>query len=80
MKTLIQSLVFVLGMIGAGTVAAWTMGCDQSDTTCVVTCNNGQTAGTMYWNGSQWSDGIRSSTDRNQLADQMVAAQGTACQ
>jgi hypothetical protein len=57
---------------------AYSISCRSADA-CVVTCDNGQQAGTMYWNGSQWSDGVRWHKDRDVLAKQIVAAQGTAC-
>lgn len=54
--------------------------CDSSGISCKVFCSNGEYAGTMYWNGSKWSDGIRSDTDKFKLARQIVKAQGTLCQ
>lgn len=77
MKTRMKSLLFFAGAMLLSAAEAYTLDC-QSDK-CTVTCANGQFVGTMYWNGSQWSDGIRSSMDKNKLADQMVAAQGSAC-
>jgi len=78
MKTRMKSLLFFAGAMLLSTAEAYSLDCGQSDK-CTVTCDNGQLAGTMYWNGSQWSDGIRSSTDKNKLAEQIVAAQGSAC-
>lgn len=77
MKTPFTVLMFFSGILFLSTAVAYELYC-KSDK-CTVTCANGQLAGTMYWNGSQWSDGIRSSTDKNKLADQIVAAQGSAC-
>jgi len=79
MKALLTCLFFFAGAVFLSIAEAYSLGCDQSGTSCKVTCDNGQPAGTMYWNGSRWSDGLRSSTDKDQLARQMVAAQGTAC-
>lgn len=79
MKVLLTCLFFLASAIFISTAAAYSLGCDQSGNSCKVTCDNGQHAGTMYWNGSQWSDGIRSSTNKDQLARQIVAAQGTVC-
>ena len=62
------------------TADAYRIACNPGGTACNVYCKNGQLAGVMYWNGSQWSDGIRSNPDRNVVARQIVAAQGTACQ
>ena len=78
MKTLMTGMLFIAGAMLFSTAEAYSLDCGQSDK-CTVTCDNGQLAGTMYWNGSQWSDGIRSSTDKNKLAEQIVAAQGSAC-
>lgn len=67
--------------IGFSDIAfAYSVSCNSAGDTCVVTCANGQRAGVMYWNGSQWSDGVRFNKDKNVLAKQIVAAQGTACQ
>lgn len=46
---------------------------------CNVYCDSGTLAGTMTWNGSRWSDGVRSDADKDVVARQIVAAQGTAC-
>jgi len=64
----------------SGIAYGYSVSCNSAGDTCVVTCNNGQRAGVMYWNGSQWSDGVRFNKDRDVLAKQIVAAQGTACQ
>jgi hypothetical protein len=78
MKVLLTCLLFFMGSFFLSIAEAYNLSCDSSDS-CKVTCDNGQHAGTMYWNGTQWSDGLRSNTDKHQLARQMVAAQGTAC-
>jgi hypothetical protein len=80
MKILLRRIVLFAGLSACALAYAYSISCNSSGDSCAVTCNNGQHAGTMYWNGSRWSDGIRSSTDRNALARQIVAAQGTACQ
>jgi len=79
MKFLITGLFLLAGALYLTDAQAYSLDCDKSGSPCKVTCDNGQLAGTMYWNGSQWSDGIRSSTDQNELARKMVAAQGAAC-
>ena len=53
--------------------------CTFDGSACNVICDNGQLAGTMYWNGSVWSDGVRSDPDAYVVASAIVAAQGTAC-
>lgn len=78
MKILWHVVAFLSCAFGVSTAYAYSLSCDA--TSCAVSCDNGQYVGTMYWNGTRWSDGVRSSTDKDQLARQMVAAQGTACQ
>ena len=58
--------------------------CAQDGSACNVFCQNpddswGPRAGTMYWNGSVWSDGVRSDADPYKVASAIVAAQGTDC-
>ena len=67
------------GFMTAGLAWAYAINCNRSGDACTVTCDNRQSAGTMYWNGSQWSDGVRWSKNKDELARKMVAAQGTAC-
>lgn len=67
------------GLLFLTAAYAYSISCNSSGDSCTVTCDNGQRAGVMYWNGSQWSDGIRSSRDKDDLARKIVAAQGTAC-
>jgi hypothetical protein len=54
-------------------------GCTTDGSACLVRCTSGVLAGTMYWNGTRWSDGVRSDPDMDVVARQIVAAQGTAC-
>lgn len=79
-----RALLLTAGTIVAagltGLAYAYTLSCNSAGDSCVVTCANGQRAGVMYWNGSQWSDGVRWNKDKDVLAKQIVAAQGTACQ
>lgn len=53
--------------------------CVNDGSACNVICDNGQLAGIMYWNGSVWSDGVRSDPSSKVVADAIVRAQGTAC-
>lgn len=77
-KTLLFDVMF-LSMGFARLAQAYTVSCISSGDACDVTCDNGQPAGTMYWNGSRWSGGLRWSTHKDTLAQEIVAAQGTAC-
>ena len=69
----------------AGPVSAYILrnssggACAYDGSACNVICDNGQLAGTMYWNGSLWSDGVRSNVDPYVVASMIVNAQGTAC-
>lgn len=78
MKVLLSCLLFFAGAMLSSTSGAYSLDCSKPDI-CTVTCDNKTLAGTMYWNGSRWSDGIRSDTDKYKLAEQIVAAQGSAC-
>jgi hypothetical protein len=80
LRNLITSAVLIIAGCGiAGVAWAYTLSCNSSNDACLVKCDNGQSAGTMYWNGSQWSDGVRWGKDKNEVAKKMVAAQGSAC-
>lgn len=79
MRTLLHRAMLFGSLVVLTEAYAYSISCNSSGTTCTVTCDNREVAGTMYWNGTRWSDGIRSSTDRDDLARQIVAAQGTAC-
>jgi hypothetical protein len=75
----LRILAMICGLVFTSLAYAYSIRCNSSGDACTVYCDNGQTVGTMYWNGSRWSDGLRSSTDRDNVARQMVKAQGTAC-
>lgn len=77
MKTGIFAGVLALGALYAAAAQAFTLDC-KSDK-CDVKCDNGTLIGTMYWNGSVWSDGVRSNKDKNVVAQLMVQAWGTSC-
>jgi hypothetical protein len=53
--------------------------CSKDGGTCNVYCDNGQLAGTMNWNGSVWTDGVKSDPDMNAEARKICAANGSAC-
>jgi hypothetical protein len=78
MKVLLSCLLLFAGAMLPSTAGAYSLDCSQSDK-CTVTCDNKTLAGTIYWNGSRWSDGIRSDTDKYKLAQKIVDAQGSAC-
>ena len=80
MKLFWQGLALCSCAFAFGVAYAYSLDCDSKGESCKVTCNNGQFVGTMYWNGSKWSDGLRWDTDKNALARKMVEAQGTSCQ
>lgn len=44
-----------------------------------VYCDNRDLAGTFFWNGTQWSNGVNSGTDIDALAKKQVALNGRAC-
>lgn len=58
--------------------------CAADGSPCNVYCTNddgsqGDLAGTMYWNGAVWTDGLKSSADMDTEAEKIVQANGTAC-
>lgn len=53
--------------------------CTQDGSTCNVYCDNGYLAGSMNWNGSVWTDGVKWDPDKDGEARKIVATAGTAC-
>jgi len=53
--------------------------CSKDGNGCNVYCNEGPLAGTMYWNGSVWTDGVKWDADMDGEARKIVAANGAAC-
>jgi hypothetical protein len=53
--------------------------CTSDGSTCNVYCDNGHLAGSMNWNKSVWTDGVKSDADKDAMAKKIVAADGTAC-
>lgn len=53
--------------------------CTQDGSTCNVFCDNGYLAGSMNWNGSVWTDGVKWDPDKDGEARKIVATAGTAC-
>ena len=60
-------------------------GCTQDGSACDVWCGQNPAligkwrAGTMYWNGSVWSDGVRWDADPYVEASAIARAAGTDC-
>jgi hypothetical protein len=53
--------------------------CQADGSTCQVYCNNGHLAGSMNWNGSVWTDGVKWDKDKDVEARMICNADGTAC-
>lgn len=53
--------------------------CTADGSPCNVYCDDGNLAGTMYWNGSVWTDGVKWDSDEAAEARKIVAANGTSC-
>lgn len=53
--------------------------CTKDGTTCKVYCDNGQLAGSMNWNGSVWTDGVKWDPDMDAEARKICAANGSSC-
>jgi hypothetical protein len=53
--------------------------CAKDGTECQVYCENKHLAGSMNWNGTVWTDGVKSDPDRDAEAKKIVEADGTAC-
>lgn len=54
-------------------------GCSADGSACNVYCDNDDRAGIMFWNGSVWTDGVKSDEDFETEASAIVEANGTAC-
>lgn len=54
-------------------------GCDGNGQECQVFCDNGTLAGSMYWNGSYWTDGVKWDKSKDTQARKICAANGTDC-
>lgn len=57
--------------------------CSQDGSECQVYCtddaNKGQLAGSMFWNGSLWTDGVKWDKDQDAEAKKITAAFGNGC-
>jgi len=79
MRRVLGPILLTVGLSVFALAYGYSTSCNSAQDRCVVTCDNGERAGVMYWNGTQWSDGVRSSTDKDDLAKKIVGAQGSAC-
>ena len=57
--------------------------CSKDGSECQVYCtddaNKGQLAGSMFWNGSVWTDGVKWGQDQDTEANKITAAFGNGC-
>ena len=53
--------------------------CAQDGAGCNVWCDNNTLAGTMFWNGNVWTDGLRSDEDKDVVARKIRDSNGTSC-
>ena len=83
MKTVLLNVIAVLLLVAASPASAYQLqgtsngACMKDGSACTVRCDNGQLAGTMYWNGSVWTDGVKSDPDMNAEAQKICAANGS---
>jgi len=54
-------------------------GCNGNGKECVVYCDTGARAGSMYYNGSVWTDGSKWASSRDAEARKICAANGSGC-
>lgn len=78
MRIKLAGVLALTGLVFAGGAYAYSLEC--KDDACKVYCDNKQYIGTMHWNGSNWSDGVRWDPKREVVAELMVKAWGTSCQ
>ena len=57
--------------------------CSKDGSECQVYCTDdahkNKLAGSMYWNGSVWTDGVKSDEDQDAEAKKIMAAFGSGC-
>lgn len=79
MKRMIAAIVALSVTLVAAVAYAYELDCKGD--CCDVWCNGKKMkAGNMCWNGSVWTDGVKSDPDKDAEAKKIVAANGTACQ
>ena len=80
-----RSLTMLLASFCLGftcTVSAYDLACDDDNDPCQaykVYCDDDTYIGTIYWNGSNWSDGVRSGSSVDEVAGELVQAWGSSC-
>jgi hypothetical protein len=79
MKLSTRLTVGLVVLCSASVAFAYQLKCSKDGNNCDVFCDNGMKAGTMYWNGSVWTDGVKSDPNKDAEAKKIVAANGTAC-
>ena len=70
-------VALLFGIAVAGAAHAYSMQCEGN--ACKVYCDSKELIGTMYWNGSNWSDGVRSDPKKEVVAELMVKAWVASC-
>jgi hypothetical protein len=84
MKVITSSTVWALLFLSALvalplTAFAYSIKYNSDKTEAKVFCDNGDLAGTFYWNGSQWSNGVSFGTNIDELAKRQIGIAGSAC-
>jgi len=82
MKSIARLLIAGAVLLAPAAACAYSLsgdGCNGNGNECVVFCNNGARAGSMYYNGSVWTDGVKSAKSREAMANLICAANGSAC-
>ncbi len=64
----LKAICGLAALVVAGAAYAYTLEC--SGDACKVYCDNKQYVGTMYWNGTNWSDGLRSDPSKEEVASE----------
>ena len=83
-KFVSSGLIALVLLIAAGPVSACEVRgpnggpCSKDGRTCNVYCGN-ELAGSMNWNGTVWTDGVKSDPDMDAEARKICAANGSAC-
>jgi hypothetical protein len=87
-QTMLSSAAIVTGVIlgiSATPASAYSLqkpngqACTKDGSECQVYCDNKQLAGSMYWNGTVWTDGVKWDPDQDTEARKITAANGSAC-
>jgi hypothetical protein len=85
MKTALSIIAAAITLVFASPASAYTLknetadGCGGDGSVCIVYCENGSRAGSMAWNGSVWTDGVKWDKDKDAEAKKICAASGSDC-